>query len=104
MSPDQEVQLTGESAKGARTNALLQSGEYRDAMAAVENAILEAWKTSPIRDVEGQTMLRLKLKCLHEVQSLLNDYVETGKLATIQLSHERGLKQRARDAMRAFSR
>jgi hypothetical protein len=104
VTEDQEQQLIRESSRGAKASALLQSAIYREAMEKVEAGILESWKSSPVRDVEGQTYLRLMMKVLTDIKAHIKDVAETGKMASVQLEHERSLAQRAKDAVRAFRR
>lgn len=104
MTEAQEQQLIRETGRGARASALLASDIYREAMQRVEAGIVDAWKASPIRDVEGQTYLRLMMKCLSDLQGHIKDAAETGKMAEVQLEHERSLAERARSAVSAFRR
>lgn len=104
MTDDQEIKLVGESAKGARANALLNSDIYQEAMGKVEAGILQAWKDSPIRDTEGQQYLRLMMKALRDLQGYITEIAQTGKLANIQLEQERNLKQRMKAAVHELRR
>ena len=94
--------MVRESAKGSRAAQLLNSDIYLESMERVEAGILDAWKSSPIRDAEGQTYLRLMMKCLTDLQGHIKDVAETGKMAEVQLNYERTLSERARDAVTAF--
>lgn len=104
MTEDQEQKLVKESVRGARARAIFEDSFVQEAFQAVENGILEAWKKSPVRDLEGQTNLRLLYKVFHDFKSYFADAITTGKMANVQLNHERTLKERTRDAIRAFSR
>jgi hypothetical protein len=104
VTNEEELRLVRESERGARANALLASDIYREAVGKVEAGILERWKAAPIRDREGQHELRLMLKALQDVCGYLNEVAETGRLAGITLEHERGLKARAKNALRELRR
>ena len=51
----------------------------------VEDAITDKWKQSPVTDTEGQAKLRLMLKLLGDLQANINETIQTGKMAKIQL-------------------
>ena len=102
MKEAEEIKLVGESERGARAERLLNDDMLQEAFLKVEDGIVQKWKESPIRDVEGQTTLRLLHKCLNDVRGYIKEVAETGKLANVQLDHERSLKERAKSAMRAF--
>lgn len=104
MNPDVEMKLAGESGRGAKARAVLDSEIFQEAVAAVETDIVEKWKASPLRDTEGQLALRLKWQIMQQIKSYLKDVMETGKLADRQMSDERSLSQRARDSVAAFRR
>lgn len=102
MNEDQEQQLIREAGRGAKAAAWLASEITRDVFEVLEADTLEKWKASPIRDDEGQRILRLKWQVLQEMRGHVKDIAETGKLAVKQLEHERTLAQRASNAVRRF--
>ena len=104
MRPEEEIHLAGERERGARAKALLDSAPFKDAIARVEQGIVQAWKDSPVRDTEGQTYLRLMMKVLADLQGHIREVAETGKLAEISLQSERTLRERAQGAVREFRR
>ena len=104
MNEAQEQQLIRESGRGAKASAWLSSEITRDVFAVLEADTLEKWKASPIRDDEGQRILRLKWQVLQEMKRHVEDIAQTGKMASQQLEHERSLVQKAGDAVRRFVR
>ena len=104
MNADQEQRLLNESGRGAHAARLLDDGLLKESVAAVEADILEKWKSSPVRDTEGQLALRLKWQCLQEIMGCIRDIALTGKMADQSLQAERTLRQRAHDAMKEFKR
>lgn len=104
MTEDQENQLIRESGRGAKARAWLDSEITRDVFAVLEADTMEKWKASPIRDEEGQRILRLKWQVLEEMRKHVVDIAQTGKMAEVQLAHERTLAQRAKAAVSAFRR
>lgn len=104
MTPDEEVKLAGESGRGAKAEALLNDSLFKEAFDLVEQDTMTKWKTCPVRDQEGQLVLRLKMQVLDEVKRLIRDVAITGRLANEQLNRERGLAERAKAAVREFRR
>lgn len=104
MTDEQEQKLIRESSRGAKARAILEDEFVQEALQAVEVGILEAWKKSPVRDLEGQTSLRLLYKVFNDFKGYFADALATGKMANVQLAHERSLRERARAAMKEFVR
>ncbi len=104
MTEEQELKLRKQSERGARARAIFEDSFVQEAFQAVENGILDAWKKSPVRDLEGQTNLRLLYKVYNDFRAYFADAIASGKMATVQLNHERSLRERAKAAMREFSR
>lgn len=102
MTEAQEQQLIRESARGGKANAWLQSEITREVFAVLEADTLEKWKASPIRDEEGQRILRLKWQVLQEMRKHVLDIATTGKMAEQQIEQERTMMQRAKDAARGI--
>lgn len=94
--PDQEHQLARELERGARAKALLGTAIFQEVLEAIETSILDKWKSSPIRDQEGQLALRLKWQIMQEIRGYLADVAETGKLAERTIIEKRTLAERAK--------
>lgn len=104
MNEELELKLSNESGRGARAEALLNDDLLKEAFDTIEQDTLEKWKTCPVRDSEGQMILRLKMQVLTEMKSIIKDVATTGRLANEQLNRERGLRERAKAAVREFRR
>lgn len=102
MTEDQEQQLIREAGRGSKAAAWLASEITKEVFAVLEADTLEKWKASPIRDEEGQRILRLKWQVLEEMRKHVTDIAYTGKMANQTLEHERTLAERARAAVSAF--
>jgi hypothetical protein len=104
MTPEElratEEQLARETERGAKARAILDSPLYIEAMTLVEERTLEAWKTSPVRDSEGQLALRLRWQVIQEFKGHFADVLQTGKLAQEQLIAEAGVFERMRELFR----
>jgi hypothetical protein len=77
---------------------------FVEAFDVLEADTLEKWKSSPIRDAEGQFALRLKWQAIQQIKGHLRDVMETGKLAAQTIEEKRTLKQRAKAAVAEFRR
>src|SRR5512139_616813 len=74
--------------RGELARQLLNSEIYTDAIAQVRQAIIEKWISAPMRDIEGQHELKLMLKLLGDVTGYIENTLQTGKMASIQLEQE----------------
>lgn len=104
MTDAEEMQLIKETERAAKARAVLDAELFKEAVALIEQDTLEKWKTCPVRDVEGQTALRLKWQIIQEVKRHLADVMMTGKMAAIALAEKRSLVSRARAAAHEFRR
>lgn len=71
---------TAELNRATRAQEALENPLIAEALAAWETEITEAWKQSPLRDVEGREKLRLMLEAARSFQTHLLKTVETGKV------------------------
>jgi len=62
---------------------LLESSLLQEALDHYEQEIIQAWKTSPLRDEEGQRKLRLMLDAQAKFRSYLTNTLQSGKLAKV---------------------
>lgn len=102
MTDDQEHQLIRESSRGSKAQAWLSSEITKDVFSVLEADTLEKWKNSPVRDEEGQRVLRLKWQVIQEMRKYVTDIAYTGKMAEQTLNHERSLKDRALSVVKRF--
>lgn len=93
-----------ESQRGARARAWLESDIYRETWKKLEDDTIRRWRDSPVRDTEGQAMLRLKMQVLDQLRKEIEQVAYTGKLAEQTINEERSRMQRARDAVRGVFR
>jgi hypothetical protein len=97
------MDLKADLAKGTRAEMLLKSDIYRESVGKVRQGIIDQWASSPIRDVEGQTTLRLMLKLLEDLEQNIVSMANTGKLAKAQIEHENKAKEMAKRAIEGIS-
>jgi len=72
-------------AKGAEAQALLETPAFVSAFESVRSAIHEQWAASPIRDAQGQHELKLMLKLLNDLLTVLEVAVVDGNEARREL-------------------
>lgn len=74
--------------RGNRAKEVLGNEEFQRAFATIEEELTQAWKTSPQRDAEGREKLFLALTMLSKIKAALEQTVDSGKLALLNLQHE----------------
>lgn len=84
------MSLLDEVERGDRAKRLLEDETLIAARAEVERVIHEEWANAPIRDREGAHELKLMLKALGNVWTLLERAVTDGKLAADELKQLNG--------------
>jgi hypothetical protein len=104
MTEAQEQQLIRESHRGGKARSWLDSEITKEVFSVLEADTLEKWKASPIRDEEGQRILRLKWQVLQEMKKHVLDIAATGKMAEQTMEQERTMMQRAKDAAKGIFR
>ena len=95
--------LHQEASDGARAEALLRNETFQKALADVRQGIIAAWEKAPVRDHEGQQQLKLMLKLLNDVEANIKTVVQTGQLASLQISQEAEKESRIRKFMRGIT-
>ena len=98
------MELSQRIYNGDRAKEVLENEAFNAAFDDIEKEILNQWKQSPARDLEGREKLWLMLSLLGKVKLTLQSTLDTGKLATAELKHQRSLAERGRSAMSEFSR
>lgn len=85
--------LTEEMRLGQACAQLIESDSYKLATAALQAAIWDGFKVTPMRDAEGLTYLKVMQTCVADMHRLLEDGANTGRLAARQLTE---MQERAR--------
>lgn len=98
LTPEQEVQLRGETERGARARAIFESELLQEAFIAIEEDTFTKWSESPLRDTEGQLQLRMRWHVIQQVKRYLLEAMETGKLAAQTIIEEEQRHARANGA------
>jgi hypothetical protein len=71
--------------RAAKAKAALANPAIAEAFENVRKAIHDAWEAAPVRDVEGQQILRLQLKLLGDVRANLEAAIADGKIAAAEV-------------------
>lgn len=89
--------LLAQQTKGQISRSLLENELLNEALAAIEAEVIQQWEACPARDVEGKETLWKLYKVSKKFRSVLNGYVESGKLAADQLKHIDAKRSRLRE-------
>jgi hypothetical protein len=81
---------------GDRAKEVIENEVFVDAFTQIQNEVIEQWTNSPARDAEGRERLWTYLQMLKRLQAQLQQTMESGQLAKIELEHKRTLVDRAR--------
>jgi|LauGreDrversion4_1035100.scaffolds.fasta_scaffold291968_2 hypothetical protein len=81
---------------GDRAKEVIENEVFVDAFTQIQNEVIEQWTNSPARDAEGRERLWTYLQMLKRLQAQLQQTMESGQLARIDLEHKRTLVDRAR--------
>lgn len=94
MTEDRELQSQIDRAEHA--HRLLNDELLADSLAAIKSEVQRVWIDCPQRDHEGKEALWQLAKTADKFESLLRGYIESGKLAQINLKafeERRGLRR-----------
>jgi hypothetical protein len=83
------MSLDADIDRANRAQALLGNPMFTEAFELVAKAIHDAWEAAPVRDVEGQQILKLQLKLLTDVKANVETAVTDGKMALIELDRRK---------------
>jgi hypothetical protein len=83
-------------ARGDRAREVLENEEFNLAFEAIQQEIIEQWKSAPARDADGREKLWTMLKLSDKLKAALTSTLETGKLAQAELQHKQSMLDRAK--------
>lgn len=92
----EDDQLHGEIDRARQAQELIEHPLFREALDTYRQRLMTEWADSPARDTQGREHLWLMLKTADAVQRHLEQLMQTGRLASLQLENKRSLMQRAR--------
>lgn len=95
MTPDEESKLRAEASRGQQAKELMEHPLMVEALQIIRSNLTQAWETSPARDDEGREKLWMMQHLLKGVEGHLKQVLETGTMASLQLSNWQKLKMRA---------
>lgn len=75
------MNLHEEDARGVRAKELLENPLLVESYETIEREIMQAWESSPVRDIEGREKLYQMLMILRRVKRHIQSVVETGEMA-----------------------
>lgn len=80
-----EDKLSQAAAKAARAQNLLDNELLAETFASLEEAYIEAWRSTTLDQGAGREKLYLAINIVHKVREHLTTIVNDGKLAASQL-------------------
>lgn len=75
---------------------VLENSAFQQAFDDITQELTEQWKQSPARDAEGREKLYQLLRLSEKYRAILTTSLETGRLARIEVEHNRTLAERAK--------
>jgi hypothetical protein len=88
---------------GNRAREVLDNEQFVTAFEAIQQELIDAWKQSPQRDVEGREHIHKYLTLLQKVKTHLTSTLESGKLAELEVRHKQSLYDRAKAGLTSWS-
>lgn len=81
---------------GDRAREVLENPAYIAAFTEIEKDLIESWKNTPAtrENVDARERIHLALTLLQKVQASMQQTLETGKLAALDLKHKKSLMER----------
>lgn len=79
-------QLEAENIRGAEVKQLLENKYLKEAFGAAEQSILSQMDEVSLRDTDMHTRLIIARKTINSVKRYLQQVIETGQMADIQLN------------------
>lgn len=86
----------GRMYRGSRAREVLENESFDWAFHTLKTEIIESWQHAPAQDPQGRETLWLSLKLLEKVRSNLVNRLETGKVARLELEHQKTLERQER--------
>lgn len=69
-----------------RAAAIIYDPLWVEAYETLHTELMDAWQTSPARDVDGRETLWLSVKLLAQLKAHMTSLIESGQMAEIELS------------------
>ena len=79
-----------------RAREVLENEAFQQVFADAKQEITDQWTKSPARDQEGREKLWLMLSLLNKLETMLQASLDSGKLARLDLEHQKTLAERAK--------
>lgn len=98
MTDQPDPQRLREVERGHQAQLVLDSPVYRQAFDSMRQQLLDQWECSPARDTEGREKLWLAVGLLGKVQAHLQEAMQTGQMASMQLEQQRSRWQALKEA------
>ena len=90
MNPDDELGRRKERERGSKARLIIDNPLWDEAWIALDAKLTEAWKSSQTGMAERRELIYMQLRAAAEVRGYVEEILETGQLAEMQIDeHER---------------
>jgi hypothetical protein len=90
--------------RGREAERLLNNELLLDALARIENDVIEAWANIPVRDTAGAQELTRLIKTTRKFKVMLKVYLDSGKYTATQLAESEKEKNRLMERVSRYIR
>lgn len=86
---------------GDRAREILDNEVFQSVWADLEKDLIESWKNIPSspNHAADRERLHLSVILLGKIKACIEQTLDTGKLAKLELEHKRSMSERLRDAL-----
>jgi hypothetical protein len=88
MNDQQRIDI----ARAEQAKRILEDDMVKEAFAAIESGIVEAWKDLPMRDTEGREHLHRLLQAKRKFEQVFASHIQNGAVAANELKAEEARK------------
>lgn len=85
------MELEQERIRGERARQLIEDPMIVEALDMIERETIAKWEQTPARDTEGRERLWMFYVVAKKFRNTLQETMDTGKMAAIQLGEKQGL-------------
>jgi hypothetical protein len=71
-----------------RASELLENDAFKQAISAMKEHAIDAFKQCPARDKDGFALIQMHLNVVEKLEGMLRGFVESGRLAKIEIERK----------------
>lgn len=93
---DESLTLQRQAERGREAKRILESDVYQESVARIRENLVAKLIDAPVQDAEGMMLIKLCLGLLDQLNIVIEDTMNTGKMSQIQIDGLRGKNRRNR--------